>query len=465
MFERQTLLSIIFSLLLIPLLLCLVPGSYASDKNVSDKTASKKRDKVVVVNSASWPPFSFIGEDGEPKGILYDLWTEIGKRQGINVQYVNTAWANSLEQMRSGEAHIHAGLFKSTDRDEYLDFSIPIGIPIATRLFVSSDLEVDNASEIGEYTVGVTRGGFSDGFIKANYPEVKRKAYSTSKDIIDAAISGEIKIFVMDYTAAMYFLHKRGYPTEFQAVETLYMEKLRAAVSEGDENLLSTVNEALNEIPQEEFDRILNKWIQSDRELPDWIVPGFIFVISLLLIMFTVFYILMLKRQVDAKTEKLKALSETDALTGICNRQKFESCFQCEITRFRRYEQVFSLILIDIDDFKLVNDNYGHSVGDDVLVALVNLLKGNIRDSDILARWGGEEFVILCPNTDKDAATSQAKKLKDLISTHEFPVVKKCTVSFGIAEAIEGDDEHEIFVRADNALYASKEGGKNTVTS
>lgn len=427
--------------------------------------ASEPENKLIVVNSASWPPFSFIGEDGQPRGILVDLWYEIGEQQNIDIHYKNTSWANTLEQMKSGEANVHAGLFRSVERDEYLDFSIPIGIPIATRLFVSSDLKIDGFYGLGKHKVGVTKSGFAEGFINSNYPDVVHAPYSNSQEIIEAAISGEIKAFAMDYAAAMYYLHKLGYPTEFQAVETLYMERLRAGVAEGDKVRLKLINQALSDMPQEEFDRILNKWIQSDRELPEWILPGFILVVSTLLILFTVFYILMLKRQVDAKTYELRALSETDALTGIFNRQKFEVCFEHELSRFRRYKQEFSLILIDIDDFKLVNDRHGHAVGDDVLVDMVNLLKSNIRDSDIIARWGGEEFAILCPNTKKEAATIQAVKLQKLILDHEFPVIKRCTVSFGIAEAVEGDDEHELFVRADNALYVSKEEGKNTVTS
>ncbi|MDG3088363.1 sensor domain-containing diguanylate cyclase [Vibrio hannami] len=427
--------------------------------------SSEENEKIVVVNSKSWPPFSFVGDNGESKGILYDLWMEVARQQEIDIQFVNTDWADTLDKIRSGDADLHAGLFRSSERDEYMDFSVPIDIPIATRLFVASDLDVEKLYEMGEHQVGVTKGGFAEGFIEANYPEVLIKSYPNSKEIIEAAIQREIKVFAMDYPTGMYFLHKHGYPTEFRAVETLYMERLRAGVPEGNRELLKLANKALTEMPEEEFNRILSKWIQSDKALPRWILPGFLFSVAFLLFSFTVFYILMLRKQVDAKTQELRTLSEIDALTKISNRQKFETCFECELTRYKRYKQVFSLILIDIDDFKLVNDIHGHSVGDEVLISLVDLLKTNIRESDMIARWGGEEFVILCPNTDKNSATQQAIKLQELILSHEFPVVDRCTVSFGIAEVTESDDTQDVFIRADKALYTSKEEGKNTVTS
>ena len=426
--------------------------------------ASEESKKITVVNSSSWPPFSFIGEDGQPKGILYDLWTELGRQQAVEVEYINTDWSNTLEMMRNGDADVHAGLFQSNDRDEYLDFSVPIHIPIATRLFVSTDLNIDGLYDIGDIKVGVIRGGFSEGFISKNYPEVKTTLYTGTTALLNAAISGELKAFASDYAAAMYYLHKNGEPTAFSAVETLYMERLRAAVAEGDAGQLKLINKALSELPDEDFDRIVNKWIQSDSQLPEWVLPSFLSSIAILTFIFILFYILMLKRQVHSTTRKLRSLSETDSLTGIDNRKKFEHCFECELNRYKRYKQSFSLILIDVDNFKDVNDTYGHVIGDETLIVLVDILKKNIRQSDMLARWGGDEFTILCTNTDRSAAIIQAKKLQRLVTEHQFPAIGTCTISIGIAEVKEQDKTDDIFVRADQALYTSKEEGKNTIT-
>lgn len=426
--------------------------------------ASEESNKIKVVNSSSWPPFSFIGEDGQPKGILYDLWTELGMQQGVDVEFINTNWNNTLDMMRNGDADVHAGLFRSKDRDTYLDFSVPIRIPIATRLFVSTNLNIDGLYEVGNIEVGVIRGGFSEGFINKNYSAVTTKPYPGTTALLNAAMAGEVKAFASDYAAAMYYLHKNGQPTAFSAVETLYMERLRAAVPKGDASQLALINKALSELPDEDFDRIVNKWIQSDSQLPHWVVPSFLLSIALLTLIFILFYIVMLKRQVRSQTLELRALSETDSLTGLYNRKKFEHCFECELRRYKLYKEAFSLILIDVDNFKQVNDTYGHAIGDETLLILVDILKNNIRQSDMLARWGGDEFTILCANTDRQSAIVQAKKLQRLIVEHTFPAIEKCTISIGIAEVKEQDQTNDIFIRADKALYKSKEEGKNTIT-
>lgn len=426
--------------------------------------ASEKITTIKVVNSGSWSPFSFIGEDGKPKGILYDLWTEIGVQQGIKVEFINTKWSHSLEMMRSGEADVHAGLFQSSERDQYLDFSIPIRIPIATRLFVSSDLNIDGLYDIGDTQVGVIRGGFSEGFIKRNYSSVTTKSYAGTTELLEAAISGEVQAFASDYAAAMYYLHKGGAPTAFSAVETLYMERLRAAVAKGNKAELALINKALLELPEEDFDRIVNKWIQSDSQIPEWVLPSFLLSVVLIATIFVMLYILLLKRQVQSKTRELQALSEIDSLTKVFNRKKFEHCFECEMKRYRHHKITFSLILMDVDNFKGINDTYGHMVGDEILVKLVDLLKQSLRQSDLLARWGGDEFTILCIDTDGDAAVALAKTLQGKISAHSFEFVERCTMSMGVTQVQEQDQVDSIFARADKALYKSKEEGKNTVT-
>ncbi len=425
--------------------------------------ASEEIKTIKVVNSSSWSPFSFIGEDGQPKGMLYDLWLEIGRQQGIKVEFINTRWTNSLDMMRSGDADVHAGLFQSSERDAYLDFSVPIRIPIATRLFVSSQLDIDGLYEVGDISVGVISGGFSEGFIHQNYASVVTKSYPGTMALLKAAIAGEVQAFASDYAAAMYYLHKYGEPTSFSAVETLYMERLRAAVAKGNTAQLELINKALLELPDEDFNRIVNKWIQSDSQLPEWVLPSFLLSIALLSLTFVLCYALLLKRQVRSKTRELQVLSEMDSLTKAFNRKKFESCFEDELRRYHRNGEVFSLLLMDVDNFKQINDTYGHVVGDETLIALVARLKKNIRQTDLLARWGGDEFTILCLNTDSTAAVELAKALQQQITGYSFNTIERCTISIGVAQVQPNDKTDDIFVRADEALYHSKAEGKNTV--
>lgn len=161
--------------------------------------------------------------------------------------------------------------------------------------------------------------------------------------------------------------------------------------------------------------------------------------------------------------KKLEHLSQTDQLTGLYNRHKLHQVFTSEINRSNRFEEVFGVILLDLDLFKNVNDTYGHDVGDLVLKEISNILKDNIRASDTLGRWGGEEFLIILPKIDIDGAKILAEKLRKEIENHQFTIAGKMTASFGLAYYKKGDDENSIIKRADDALYKAKEIGRNIV--
>lgn len=165
------------------------------------------------------------------------------------------------------------------------------------------------------------------------------------------------------------------------------------------------------------------------------------------------------------KNEELLKLSITDNLTKLYNRAKLDKSLQEEFNRSLRYGTVFSIILLDIDFFKKVNDNFGHQIGDEVLVESAEVLSKNIRNVDILGRWGGEEFLIICPETNLQSATKVAWHVNEAIKLHKFTTYpKSITMSLGVAsfgENIKNIDE--IILNADKALYQAKEQGRDRV--
>jgi len=159
----------------------------------------------------------------------------------------------------------------------------------------------------------------------------------------------------------------------------------------------------------------------------------------------------------------LEKQATTDALTGIFNRIKLNKSLAFEIKRAERYNTPMTLIMFDIDHFKQVNDVYGHSAGDEVLKHLTKLVSTNIREIDIFARWGGEEFILLTPGTSLNDAIGLAEKLRSKIETYDFIEPNQVTTSFGISTFQSGDDNITVVNRADEALYRAKEGGRNQV--
>jgi len=168
-------------------------------------------------------------------------------------------------------------------------------------------------------------------------------------------------------------------------------------------------------------------------------------------------------QQLAEKNRELECLSVTDRLTGLYNRLKLDEELDQELSRANRYGTPFSVVLLDIDRFKRVNDNHGHLMGDRVLVELADILRRTVRDTDRAGRWGGEEFLIICPETRLDGATLLAEKQRVAIADHRFPVIDCCGASFGVSAYHEGDSIESLLARADAALYRAKEGGRNRV--
>jgi diguanylate cyclase (GGDEF)-like protein/PAS domain S-box-containing protein len=154
-----------------------------------------------------------------------------------------------------------------------------------------------------------------------------------------------------------------------------------------------------------------------------------------------------------------------DRLTGVLNRHTIEDRITAEIERFNRYGTSCSLIMLDIDDFKNINDTFGHLVGDDVLSSIAGVLGQNIRTLDSLGRWGGEEFMILLSGTGQQDATSVAEKLRKVIEQHVIGEEVRVTASFGVTESREDDSLDTMMRRVDDLLYTSKGSGKNRVAT
>ena len=159
----------------------------------------------------------------------------------------------------------------------------------------------------------------------------------------------------------------------------------------------------------------------------------------------------------------LKKLSYTDQLTGLYNRYKVKELFEYEKNQITRYKTELSVIIIDIDFFKSINDTFGHTVGDLILLELANLLKKSVRSSDIVSRWGGEEFLIVTPKTNLEQAGVLAEHIRQNLKIHEFSYKISITVSFGVTSFQKNDTLETIILRADEALYKAKNSGRDVV--
>lgn len=168
---------------------------------------------------------------------------------------------------------------------------------------------------------------------------------------------------------------------------------------------------------------------------------------------------------VEMRTEQLEKLATTDDLTQVYNRRKLYELAGYEVERSLRYKHPLSIIMIDIDHFKKINDNFGHDIGDQTLKTLTKVISNTIRAIDIFGRIGGEEFMLVLPDTNKIEAKEFAERLRASVEKENFPTVKHITISLGVTECVEEDKLNPLFKRADIALYAAKNDGRNRVVS
>lgn len=178
----------------------------------------------------------------------------------------------------------------------------------------------------------------------------------------------------------------------------------------------------------------------------------------------------LLKKRIEKLEEQLEILKEdsvTDFLTGLLNRKSIIDIIKQEIIRLMRYEKKFSLMIIDIDNFKLINDHHGHPVGDLILQEISNVMKAGIRLSDRIGRIGGEEFIVLLPETSNNKALIVAECLRKDVEKHPFMIGKgrkKITISIGVGEYKPKLSLGENMKKLDRILYKSKNEGKNRIT-
>jgi len=170
--------------------------------------------------------------------------------------------------------------------------------------------------------------------------------------------------------------------------------------------------------------------------------------------------------QVTAELESSRAQARIDPLTGSVNRRGMEEIVGREISRARRAKTPFSLAILDVDHFKRVNDEYGHETGDKALIHLVTVIKAGLRDTDVVCRYGGEEFAVVLPGSGLQGALFAVDRLRAMVEKARLPItsgVLQICFSAGVAELTENEDRDTLLKRADKALYAAKRAGRNRV--
>ena len=431
-------------------------------------------------SEVNWEPLSNTFDETIYSGIIADYLKILTDSTGLKMDYVRSStWQEVLEKFRNKEIEIIPAIAAEDDigtevllTDPYLSFPLVIATQAGID-FINSTRELEGKR------VGVGENYTSHNFLKQNYPGIELVPVRNVEEGLRLLNRGELYAFVGHMAVVVHNIKKTGYDLRI-AGKTEFVFEHRLGLPPGHEKTVAIFNRVLSQITPQEHNRIYNRWIRINVDIADYSLIWRVLAFAAVIIAVFAYWnrriskekrhiqsllndLNTLKRTLEKKNTTLNRMATTDRLTGINNRFKLDEILKMEMACSLHTKHYFGIILLDIDHFKLINDTYGHLMGDQVLIQFTQLLKENVRNQDVLGRWGGEEFLIICPLTDKAGILNLAEKLRKIIESHIFPEVHSCNASFGCTVSNRNDDIIKLLKRADEALYEAKEAGRNTV--
>jgi len=414
--------------------------------------------------TSQWPPFNFkMDKDSPLIGIGIDMWNEVMKQNGIHatLKEVNS-WDDVLNQIKAGQSDLTVATSIADERSDYAIYSKPyahFSNVIATNKSMGyvSGLKAFNRKKIA---IGEKYAVLAQ--IAKEYPLITIIRVKNTSEGLKLLEKGEVDGVVDLLPVLSNLINKGGYLNLHIGGETEFKSDLRFMIRKDLPQLKSIIDRSIDHISDEQKEQILNRYTSIVYAQPfDLIWAKRIGSIALVIILFLGWR----HYELGKYSKKLQELTVTDPLTLLHNRLKIDEKLAYFHRMYLRNGRGYSIIMLDIDNFKTVNDTYGHQIGDKVLIRVAELLKTHSRVTDLVGRWGGEEFMIVCPETTLGGAENLANKINEIIAQEDFEVVRHLTCSFGVSEVQPQDKVEKVVKRADDALYMAKNEGRNKVVS
>lgn len=424
----------------------------------------------------NYQPFDYV-DTLEHKGMVPAYLDILEKKIGVKFQVEKSySWSEIKNKIKSKELDMLGLSIASADQTQYLNYTKPylsFPVSIITRDNISY---LHDPRQLKEKKVLVTDGSVTQDLLAGKYPKIDFIGVPTIDEGLKMVSYGNAFAFVENIATSSHYIKGNGLSNLKVSGDMGYHLELAMAVRKDWPEFSSILQKAMDSITEKEKDEIYSQWLFFDYEQEiDYYLVMKLITGLILLLMIPIVWVFLLRNQIIKRKKVEKELQEavkkttklsiTDTLTGIRNRLYLDQFLEEEIQRSQRYGNDLSIILMDIDDFKNVNDQYGHIIGDKFLVDFVGIILPMIRKTDVFGRWGGEEFLIICTETDLHTAVEIAESIRSKIATYVFETVGNETVSMGVAAFVPNDTIVSILSRADRALYSAKGNGKNRVVS
>ena len=441
----------------------------ASSKNTFQLTASEKaylseKKKITMCVDPEWYPLEAIRE-GKHIGIASDIMKTFESKIGIPIELVQTStWSESLQKAKNRQCDILSLAAKTPEREKYLDFtSAYLALPYVMVTTMEKPFSESIALLKGE-KIGVVKGYEIVNRLKFYYPALTIVEVESISDGLTKVENGEIYGYIDNLMVVSSYIQKE-YTGSLKVSSRLEeKDELHVAVR-NDETILHTIFQKLVlHLDESTMQTIYNRW-SSTIEQVAWIERSLIWkvlgIVLLGILAFAWRYFIL--KQYNAK---LLELSITDKLTGLYNRQKTDEMLGIEQLKVDRYPTYMcTIMIIDVDYFKTVNDRYGHQTGDTILRLLAHIFKTTLRQTDVIGRWGGEEFIVILPHTSIEEVAVVAENLRHTVEVYPFELEQPITISIGIGKLKNNQNIHETIGYIDEALYEAKKRGRNKIYS
>lgn len=461
-------------------------NSFAKENSLSrvEQEYLLSREPIRVCIDPKWMPFEGLDVEGQFIGMESDYFMLFERFLRIPFEIVKTtSWTQTLEYAKERRCDLVSLVIEDKQTSGFLNFtSAYLSYPyvIATR---QDQLFVEDVSQVLEERVGIVRGYALYDEFSRRFPATEWVAVDDVEDGLLRVQSGELFGLIDSVPSIGYAMAELGLMDIRITGKIEGQRLLRTGVRNDDPILLSVMQKAVASLDQDDHQDIRRRWSPSSVETKeDYTLALWILGVSVLLLSFMVYRQITLRRYnvriqeafeekekanlaLLEKTALLEKISITDPLTQVYNRLKINTIMQHELQRVRRYGGNFSILLLDLDHFKNVNDTYGHPVGDQVLKTVVNVIQDGLRSTDSLGRWGGEEFMVICPETKLRNAVLVAENIRRQIASTLFDVVGQQNISVGVTMHQPGDTLEAMVMRADEALYQAKDAGRDQVAS
>ncbi|QSX30539.1 diguanylate cyclase [Shewanella cyperi] len=434
---------------------------------------------IRVCVDPDWLPFEALHE-GRHIGISSDYLRYVADYLGFSIELIPTSsWQDTLELLKRGGCQLSPMLNKTRERNAYLRFSDVYFRSPNVLVSTKEQPFLQSFEQIGDRSVAVPRGYRLQEYVKSYYPRVRLRLVSSEREGLAAVATGKADLYV----GAMFSVNAQIQDSGLSNLKIAGWggpeDELRMAVIPELEPMLKDINAALANISDQQRLAFYQKWNniqvidETDYDLLYWGL-GLAFLSSLLLFMRNQIISrynseLMLKNQqleqmredLQASNRELAFLSWHDPLTRLYNRHYVNQWVDDNPATLAGRHYPICLMIIDVDFFKEINDEHGHNTGDQVLVELASVLQSQLQQDDILARWGGEEFVIVCQRCSPEQGVTRAEALLAAVTAKRFCKGISLGCSVGLAVLRPDESMLSCLERADKALYQAKSEGRH----